>query len=203
MVDGHTSSLYGRASWRLALNFDEPSEPVRRSLWAFAGAAVLVWLPLLPLTQPEQRLRRAVEADFAAGRYAEALQTIAEHGLAAFPPHWDPPPNISYPDAGQPALLDLVEVATRPETPDWLRDLYVQKLRDQMADWNWFDHHKHDLSRLHELLERIPTGKEIVRRHGERLLQQKGTWADAASVTQADELLNWAGYEPKQFGPSN
>jgi hypothetical protein len=196
---GTLALCLGSRTWHFAINRDQAVESVRPALWALAVGAVLLWLPILPVTQPPQRLRHAVEADFAAGRYDAAIQTVGEHGPKAFPPHWELPPNISYTEAGQPALLDVMEVAINPGTPTWLQELYAAKLDHQMEDWDWFDRHRHDLARLRALLEQIPTGKEILRRHATGLLGQKESWArleaGSESVSRADELLRWAGCE--------
>ncbi len=65
--------------------------------WCFAGCMILVWGFVLPFTQPEQRLRKSVEANLVENRIAEAVSLMSQHHREDFPPHWTPPPHLDFP----------------------------------------------------------------------------------------------------------
>jgi hypothetical protein len=106
----------------------------RRHGWLsyFAVAAVLFWMPLLPMTQREQHLRLVVESDMRSGQIAEGLAAMSAQKLEDFPPHWDPPPQQVYDDNGM--ILDVMEVVLdRPPAP-WVRKLYFDKFAIALED---------------------------------------------------------------------
>src|SRR5262249_16942159 len=70
------------AGWR------SPTMP----LSGLAIASLLVWVFILPLTQPEQQRRRSVEVAFAEDRIADALAEMSRYERTDFPPGWEPPP---------------------------------------------------------------------------------------------------------------
>lgn len=103
-----------------------------RWLWGLALCAIVIWIFILPFTQPEQMLRREVESDLRNGRIAEALAELLGHRQSDFPPHWDPPPRSITGDSMtlfEPVLRGLVESPTAP----WFRSLYLDKVEENLA----------------------------------------------------------------------
>jgi len=105
-----------------------PAEPVAsRGLTILAIASVMVWLLILPFTQPEQILRRRVEQALREGRIADALAEMSAHERSDFPPHWDPTP----PATGKQMFPELPggiwsEMEKAPLAP-WVTDFFREK----------------------------------------------------------------------------
>ena len=190
--------------WRYVLTELTPQGRVRSSLWALAACAILVWLPILRWTQPEQQLRHRVETEFAERRIEDAIGLMRAHGRDEFPPHWDPPPNVGYGEEGPVPLLDVLELVTAdPTTPMWVQEAYAAKLTNQLSGWSWFDRHRHDLQRLLEILKRMPDGREILATEADQLYRQKEFWQtqypdEPELREQADQLLQWIDYHPPE-----
>lgn len=162
----------------------EPLEGERRrvtmSLWALAAMSVLVWMAILPLTQPEQVNRGRVERMLLGGHVDEALAYMSAREREAFPPHWDPPPRFGY---GQrvPALVPLLIAAQQPHVAPWVRELFYEKLSLQSLAYPW-SHYDHavrlvelsdeQLVRYARLLESHPKGPSMARYHRAECLQQ-------------------------------
>ena len=137
--------------------------PVSRLTWGLAVAALVVWLPILPYTQPEQQLRRTVEQDLRNGRIRQAIATMSAHEPSDFPPHWDPPPRIGYGEH-EPDLFDLelLEALVAEETKPWVRAAFIEKMEFQWKrDFTrvgpiWVDLDNDELDRLLTVLEKLP-----------------------------------------------
>jgi hypothetical protein len=198
---GTMRTLEGPRTWQYALAEARPVGKVSRPLWILGGCTIAVWLPILPRTQPEQRLRHAVEMDFSERRIADAVSKMSAHRLADFPPHWDPPPHVAYAEEDQLPLLDVLEVAIDPGVPAWIQDIYADKLENQMRAWSWFENHRTDLGRLLTILQRMPRGQEALLANADRLDEAKLYWPqqhpeDKDFAIDAEALLDWAGYKP-------
>jgi hypothetical protein len=95
-----------------------------------ACCSLLVWVVVLPFTQPEQILRRRVETLLSAGYLQEAVAEMSAHEVADFPPHWDPPPYYYGPRGPNERpyqVLEVLDLILQRPSPDWVRDLYVTK----------------------------------------------------------------------------
>ena len=122
-------------------------------LWVLALGAVGIWGFVLPFTQPEQQLRWGVEQEFREERYGSMLTVMSSHSLEEFPPHWQPPPR--WPRDGQDKLVDIwEEIAERPPA-EWVRRMYLNKLRDLL---HWHHIWRLDTERIRLLLARLPEG---------------------------------------------
>ncbi len=100
----------------------EPADPatghenyVSRPLWILAGASLLVWVFVLPLTQPKQRLRSQVEHLLTNGKIEKSLALLSSHEPSDFSTHWEPPPHVGYHNP-RPPLIDVLEVLSTMET---------------------------------------------------------------------------------------
>jgi hypothetical protein len=137
-----------------------------RPLALLAVASVLAWAAFLPFTQPEQRRRWEVESDLRAGRVERAVEAMSALPREAFPPHWDPPPRVGYPDE-RPPLLDVMEVLADGRGSSWVRATYVDKfVRGHVRPWQrmrWAP--EEEKARIRSILDRLPEGPAIRREH--------------------------------------
>jgi hypothetical protein len=147
----------GGWSWAIV---SPPRNRVSRGVWIIASLSVLGWACVLPITQPEQQLRRHVERDLYAGRIAEGLEVMSQQAPADFPPHWEPPPNIGY---GQdaPPLFDVLETLESRPVADWVCEVYWKKFRRDAInlgrhDPRWYHADLTNLERYQQLLEQMP-----------------------------------------------
>lgn len=164
-------------SWTPDPAFASGALPVARSLWVASSAAVAAGLALLPLTQPEQWLRREVERALRGGDPSAALRLMAGHARADFPPHWDPPPRTSFGERS-PRLTDVIEAIAAVDPPAWVRDTFFAKLPNaeqlHSSGGSLQRLDDDDLARYVAVLERLPEGRSLAATHApsiKRLLQ--------------------------------
>ena len=104
------------------------TRPVAKTVWAVAIVAILVWIPILPMTQPPQQNRFHAESLLKSNKIDQALQFMSKKQRSDFPIHWDAPPRIGYGEKS-PALIDiLVEMRTNAKMSPWVVQLFVDKL---------------------------------------------------------------------------
>ena len=139
---------------------------VSRSAWALAVVSLLVWIPILPITQPEQQLRHAVERDLRNGRIETALRTMSMWKPENFPPHWDPPPRIGYGEQNPP-ILKVAETVQTTETTPWVAEIFLLKLQHSIAQpwahplWDQMDNELFD--RYLNVLEQLPADSFLIK----------------------------------------
>ncbi len=147
--------------------------PLHPAVWLLPAAALAIWPFLLPRPQSEQRLRREVERLLVSGRIADGLDLMSRHQPDDFPPHWDPPPRIAY-ARPLPPLMDVMEQIVAAPPADWVRNVYVNKLRDRFGDtWGdglriyWSDLSPEAKERFVRVMESLPEAQHILRRDDE------------------------------------
>ena len=145
---------------------DLPVGGISRGLWLVASCSLIVWVVVLPYTQPKQQLRRSVEQSLQVGEISAALAVMTRHDRADFPPYWDPPPRIGYGEK-VPPLLDVLEALCQIDAPAWVQELFYDKLARQLHDYAYFNFmHQLDvdeLDRILVVLAQRPEGMAIVR----------------------------------------
>lgn len=165
-----------RLTWQTATAAASCDRRVAASAWAVGVLSLLIWIPVLPLTQPEQQLRHAVERDLREGNIYQALATMSAHPRDAFPPHWDPPPRIGYGER-QPPILDVVEVALAMDADPWVVDVFMEKLRS-LAGRSYGPLYflsnlsDEEFDRYLSVLEQLPADSEIIDEQREALERQ-------------------------------
>jgi hypothetical protein len=124
-------------------------------LKAVALASILVWVFVLPFTQPEQMLRRRVESAFREGRIADGVATLSAHGPDDFPPQWSPPPNYL---RGEPTqwLFDVWKVLLHEEPAPWVRGYYLEQLKHSAMHARW------NTVLIAHVLTELPEGGAVV-----------------------------------------
>jgi len=165
-----------------------------KALWTLAIASLAIWACILPLTQPEQRRRRQVGTLLRAGHIEQALETMSAHERRDFPPHWDPPPRISYGETN-PDLPKVLEVLIAVETKPWVSELYWEKFRDLIGRGNeyhnyWLYLDEAEFDRHLAILEHIPKNSPILAEQRDMLetLLKEPPSATALTSTQKDLL---------------
>jgi hypothetical protein len=150
-------------SWMNSWNgFVESSSP-HKGMWGVVGCALMIWIPILPFTQAEQRLRHTVEEFYRAGNQSEALSLMAKYKREDFPPAWDPPPRPAYRDPIR-DVLRATEFVLDEQVPDWMRELYVAKFRVAFAKpshWTIGSFKGDELDRFLTLLDRLPDTEDL------------------------------------------
>jgi hypothetical protein len=197
-----TLFVCGRAlpDWKLADLETVSFSPIRRPLWGLAFASIIVWIPILGITQPKQQLRYQVETTFRTGHLDEAITLMTAHDSAEFPPHWDPPPRIGYGEES-PSVFDILEVIERKDAPARIRAIYIEKLNHDSSNyffsrpWRQLDEATDDeFTRILTILEQLPEGAAILKQHRgffERQLEGKGR--SEALCARIAKLLEWLG----------
>ncbi len=176
-----TIVVFARRSpeWQCKVEGERQILAVGTPLRFLAVLAIVGWLPVLLVTQPEQQLRRQVERKLRGGEIREALMLMSSHERADFPPHWDPPPRIGYGERS-PEMGDVLMDLTTSESAPWVHALFVDKMLNQMNRWNMhptWNSPQHDVDRYLTLLEKLPEGPDLVRADAERLkyvIQEEG-----------------------------
>jgi hypothetical protein len=134
-----------------------------------AIAALLVWIPLLPGPQTEQRLRREVEREFQKGDLNAALTMMSAHSQNDFPPHWQLPPRITNDYHGnEEQLIGIWEIVLTQQTPPWVRNAYLMKLREMLSASRLYFREPSVSERLIKVLAQLPEGTELLAATGER-----------------------------------
>jgi hypothetical protein len=106
---------------------EEPAG-ISRAMWNLAAASLVGGLLLLPVAQPEQRLRHSVEEAFQRHDIAAGVAILAAHPKNEFPPHWDPPPRPDWRE-DTPKVAAVLEHALLVQAPEWVISAYSTKWR--------------------------------------------------------------------------
>ena len=105
-----------------------PSAPLARSMWSVVAVMALgigwgCWR-----AQPAQQRRFRFASIIRTGDLETAIDYVSDFLESDFPPHWEPPPRISYREQ-QPDVFDMIRAATLNESvPAWVLDRYGEKL---------------------------------------------------------------------------
>jgi hypothetical protein len=179
----------------LASNSSGPN----RGLWALAGASVAVWFLILPWTQAENRLRADVESNLRTGRISDGLLIMSAHSPADFPPHWDPPPRLGYGETA-PDLWDVLDVVVEQSHADWVRLVYVDKLKHTLRErYHLYGMNGVSGAQVVRVLRRLPEGPDLVAAYRDTL-RSALTLDDKMAPEVASELKALLGQPPDQ-GP--
>ncbi len=127
------------AIWSTSLEEGESWRPIKlasrrhgtsASLWGLGIAALLIWIPILPKTQPPLRLRNEVDTLLRQGEIEQAVGLMSAHQREDFPPIWDPAPRPAFRENFPPLHL-VLHITRDPATAPWVRELYVDKVARQ------------------------------------------------------------------------
>jgi hypothetical protein len=188
------------AAWQLPLDSSRPKTVPSRVVWGLGIGSLVVWVLVLPWTQPEQILRWRVESNLTNGRIVEALDEMSAHDPSDFPPYWEPPPK---PDAlgEKPQILDIMAVIIEQPTALWVRKyylekslLYLQGLRGHFKqDWRY--------DKLADRLIHLPEGPALAAEYPgaiERLIALSEEDLSESDRARLEDFIKAAGREPPE-----
>jgi hypothetical protein len=178
-------------------NFAE-SQQGSATLWAFATAGLVVWLPLLAWTQPAEQRRWHAERMLRAGQVEAALRYLSQFERKQLPAHFNPPPHLAYREF-KPDLAEIVVSAQRAHVAAWVREIFQAKWESQMFDWGYYRHpyayaaySDNQLKNLLKLIENRPDraaiAKDILRRL-KSSLEEEGTAATEGASAERTALI--------------
>lgn len=104
-----------------------PGAGASRGMIGLACAAILMWLPPMIITQPEQHHRHRAESLLRAGDIETAFAEMSTRDRRHHPPIWDPPPRLGYGEMNPP-MADIVRALRAQPFAPWVRDLYLPKV---------------------------------------------------------------------------
>lgn len=158
-----------RPSWQVPLSASKRPAPRWGGVLIMALASLAVWVPILPVTQPEQLLRRRVEKNMKNGHIREALAEMSMHSPTDFPPHWEPPPRLGYGETKPPLIEVLNLIADEPSAP-WVRLVYLDKLSSYLRNINfWGGERSMPAGPIIRVLGRLPKGPSLAAENRETL----------------------------------
>jgi hypothetical protein len=128
--------LASEPPWTPLVSDASPGARVSGKLWLLAGISILIWIGILPYSQPPQQLKRRVGINFAHNDFAGAVRLMAKHDRNDFPASWDPPPWPGYGQDEPPLSLVLMELI-ESDIQGWVRDLYVDKFLQTVNTDAW------------------------------------------------------------------
>lgn len=114
-------------------NNPERNLRVSRSCWAVAIVSLLVWIPILPLTQPQQHLRWKGEKLLSSRQFDAFAKLMTEHDETEFPAHWDPPPRVGYGERA-PSPAEVMVSLQKHNASQWIIDRYIDKMSRRQPD---------------------------------------------------------------------
>jgi hypothetical protein len=103
-----------------------------RSLWWTAPASILLWIPFLFFTQPEQSLRWQGEQLIKKGKFKDFGLLTADVARESFPPHWDPPPRVGYGER-KPHAFKVLNGLLESEGAPWAVAAYTEKFHFEVG----------------------------------------------------------------------
>jgi len=102
---------------------------VSKSAWGLAVVSLLVWIPILPFTQPQQWIRWKSETLIETEDFEALSKLTLDYPETDFPSHWDPPPRIAYNENEPNPHAALVALNKHGAAP-WMLEHYVRKIKD-------------------------------------------------------------------------
>lgn len=168
---GTLVQILGRAwRWRLeemaaGSSRDRAPSTGGLGLWCLAILSIGIWLPILPLTQAEQRLRYRAESLLVNEQFdafASLTHSVEQHD---FPPHWDMPPRPAW-GQRRPNLLRLFPYVIQNDVPQWVRTAVANKLLAEVDAFKFqlrgFEElSDEELSAFVDALERVAWGDRV------------------------------------------
>lgn len=180
------------------LCLDTPGVPASSGMWLLGFVSLLIWIPILPITQPEQQRRWIVERDLNSGRIADALAFLSRHQPDDFPPSWEPPPYIAYRDV-KPPLIDVLEQIIQRPPADWVHRVYADKLvaelgyRNERAYWCAFANSDRDFARYVNVMPMFDEARALLDDSREQIVGwAKDEDADSLSDDRRESLMRLA-----------
>lgn len=193
-----SSEAVERQDWSSAVR-TKPS----RGLCFLAAATLLIWVPLLPTPQREQRNRYEVERLFKRGEIDTALRLLSDRPQSDFPPLWRPPP-LGYDNRYKASLVEVLGHFTADLPSPRVRRSYFEKLNLRLSNYGGvrFMMEPQDWITLSTMLRRIPEGPDIAKAADKSgLIMTLENLRDESSRRAVQEILDLATVSESQ--PTN
>jgi len=172
----------GSQDWQAEIDPPQLSRGVTLGLQTLVVASVAIWIIVLPITQPEQRLRSQVDRLVEQNRLDDAIALLESAGPESFPPYWSPPPRVTRGGIDVSLVIAILKHLQEPESPAWLRDIYWGKFGDAMRNSFSFDEYWYQASTA----ERLALVEFLEKQPPERLRQLFEAERPYASTYQDD-----------------
>jgi hypothetical protein len=163
-IIGGIISLFGkRLVWAKLDTTNEQAGTRSGQLWWVAAVAIVIWAPLLAVTQGEQMHRGRVERDLTQGRIAEGLAYMSAHKRSDFPPHWDPPPRVDTSDL-RPEMIDVLEALADQPHAEWVRQTFFEKFAARLGEFESLTHEVRgeNLARVARVIKKLPAAATLL-----------------------------------------
>lgn len=201
---GSFVALAGPRDWIRNAEATTEQRRVSPALWILAVASLLIWIPVLPVTQPEQQLRHKTESALQGGKIKEGLDLMSQHKPSDYPPNWDPPPWLNYQNP-QPPILDVLEVLLSHPSEPWARAAFVDKFEriiggHQFATFTWTQFDPQEQDRYLDILEQLPEAAGIVASHRDAFDVLAEYEKDPTRQTRLRSLLGLKSEPPANAG---
>jgi hypothetical protein len=166
--------IYGYKGEAWLTRHDETKGWPTGEMIGLAVLSLLVWVPILPLTQPEQQRRRAFERAIHGGDY-KAVAALLNRPREAFPPDWEPPVlsdrglppvsdlvfgRIAMPGSGEQCVKTLVALDEQGG-PEWAIELYERRLL-QIVEEGLEGWASNEMEAVVDALPRFPLGVTLL-----------------------------------------
>lgn len=126
------------------------------SVKAIVIASLLIWIPFLPATQSEQKLKWQAEVYLKNSQIRTALEFMSQYQQEDFPPHYDPRPR-KWTNQNTPEILEVMEEIVNNQPEKWVNDIYINKFR--LVFYGTYEHygfHDKKLPLLKKIAELLP-----------------------------------------------
>lgn len=165
---GYLKLCYHSAPWRYFKSepeFTTDQQTVSMGTWALVAVSLLIWIPILPFTQSEQRLRWNSERLIRGKDFVAFSQLTRDHPEESFPPHWDPPPRLGYGET-RPHVYLVVAGLQSNDGAQWMINRYAEKMEDSARGWHWMPQYlerftDEELVEFVDAIGTLPNSQEI------------------------------------------
>lgn len=174
-------------------------------LWGLAAVSLLVWIPILPLTQPPLQLKHEVDRLLERGLVERAVRLMSAHERTDFPPNWDPAPRVAEFGSFDPPLPLVLRATREPGTAPWVRELYVDKVARQFESLygtDWGSIRDDQFTEYAAALAELPVDAAAVKMTAAKWDQILGRrdFSDERRKVVLDQMAKW-GIEPTPRTP--
>ncbi|HEV7298339.1 MAG TPA: hypothetical protein VGN72_03170 [Tepidisphaeraceae bacterium] len=140
---------------------------IARGPLALGAVALIAFGMLLPVTQPPQQRRSEAERLLRANDLEAAIATMSRHAQSDYPPLWDPPPRIGWPEAEVPDVIAVLDVIDAHGAAGWVRAQYLDKFERRFLSRGAIYQEAARWTDVQRVLDQLPEGAALRVRHNE------------------------------------
>lgn len=150
---------------------------------AVAVAMLIGMTSLLPFTQPEQRLRWDAERLLRNDELPQAIAEMSRHARSDYPPMWDPPPRIGWPEPEKPELLTMLDVVIDHGAAEWVRGVYIDKFARRYLSGSLYYDGWDQWPIVLRTLDRLPEGPQLREQYADEIARVESRMSETAEST--------------------